>query len=401
MRSRRGIIAGLAGGGLGMAVSDKTLQWLRDAPAASAEALAALNAPPNPLPPDPLPPNPEGDMLTMIKNEDDLRSAMQAASQGTRIVVDPSSPPVTVTKKIVVPVTKTNFYFDGSGLQVATNIPGWDHLFEFQDGREGFRLKNLFVTGSYPNRECGDAFRFMSSNQGNNESFYNFSIQGLRVEHISGNAYHFMGAFEGSVDMIETNDVGGSGVVFENGPTGGGTTTQITVNNAQLSRCDKWGAEQLASSDQVTWISPKFVCNGMGGIHATNGIHYILNPQMENAGEIMVVVDSQSWAGAEIASPQLASDGAWVRNWVNPHTGPTRYIVKCPAGAVAVTGVPKLRGYGGSATQQGWLQVYYPGSQKAGVESETYPSVPLSRDAAKQQARPMEVEEKPRQARRT
>jgi hypothetical protein len=383
MPERRDVLAGLAAG----TVSEATLQWLRDAPAASAEALAALTAtPPDPIPPDPQPP--ENGMLTMINNEGDLRTALQTAANGGRIVVDPASPPITVSAKIVVPVTKPNFYFDGSGLQIGTAIASYDHLLEFQDGQPGFRLKNLFVTGDYPNRRCGDAFRFVSSNQGNNESFYNFSIQNLRVEHVAGNGYVFMGAFEGSVDMIETNDVGKTGVIFENGPTGGGTTTQITVNNAQLSRCDGWGAEQLASSDQVTWLSPKFVCNGMGGIHATNGIHMIWNPQMENAGQIMVVVDKQDWAGAEIASPQLASDGNWTRNWVTPHTGPTQYIVKCPAGAVAVTGVPKLRGYGGQATQPGWMQVWYPGSQGS-QKTDNVPSTAQSKEAAKQQARPM------------
>ena len=332
--------------------------------------------------------------MSKVSNESELRGAFQAAANGSRVVIDPTSPPITVTSKIIVPVTKPNFYFDGSGLQIATNIANYDHLLEFQDGREGFRLKNLFVTGSYPNRQCGDGFRFISSNQGNNESFYNFSIQNLRVEHISGNGYHFMGAFEGSVDMIETNDVGGTGVIFENGPTGGGTTTQVTVSNAQLSRCDKWGAEQLASSDQVTWISPKFVCNGQGGIHASNGIHCIINPQGENCGQILIVVDQQVWAGGELISPQLASDGAWTRNWV-PTTGVSRYILKCPQGAVKVSGVPKLRGYDGQAQTPGWMQVYAPGSAAA---ASVEPEVQAAEKAAppkgdKQQARAMEAQQ--------
>jgi len=370
-----------------MAVSDKTLQWLRDAPAASAEALAALTeTPPDPpIPPDPEPEPPETGMLTLINNEADLRGALHSAANGARIVVDPASRAITVTSKITVNVTRDLFYFDGSGLQIGTNIPNWDHLFEFTTGKPGFKLKNIYVTGSYPNRQCGDAFRFICAPAGNEDSFYNFFISGIRIEHVAGNGMYFQGVFEGGLDNIETNDIGKTGIVFTNGPTGGGTTTQVTCSNCQLSRCDGWGAEQLGGSDQITWISPVFVCNGMGGIHASDGIHYIVNPRMENAGEIMVVVDRQSWAGAEIASPQLASDGGWVRNWVNPHTGPTRYVVKCPQGAVQVTGVPKLRGYGGQATQPGWLQVYYPGSQRAGNEEYT-PSAP-TKDMVQQKSR--------------
>jgi len=119
------------------------------------------------------------------------------------------------------------------------------------------------------------------------------------------------------------------------------------------------------------------VNNGMGGIHATDGIHLIVNPKLENSGETIVVVDRQTWPGAEIISPQLSGDGQWVRSWVNPHTGPSRYVVQCPPGAVAVTGVPKFRGYGGPATQPGWMATYKPGSastqQKTEVESEGAP----------------------------
>jgi len=371
-----------------MAVSERTLQWLRDAPAASAEALAALTvAPPDPIPPDPQPP--EDGMLSLIGNESDLRRALESAANGARIVVDPASPPVTVTQKITIDVTKDLFYFDGSGLRVGTNIANYDPCFEFTNGKPGFRLKNLYITGSYPNRQCGDALRFICAPAGNEDSFYNFFVSGIRIEHVAGNGIFCQGVFEGGFDAIETNDIGKSGMVFTNGPSGGGTTTQVMCTNCQLSRCDAWGAEQLGGSDQVTWIAPVFVCNGMGGIHATDGIHLIVNPRLENAGEVMVVVDRQSWPGAEIVSPQLASDGAWTRNWVNPHTGPTRYIVKCPQGAVQVTGVPKLRGYGGSATQPGWLQVFAPGSQAAGQKTEAVPSTATTQQAVNQQARPM------------
>ena len=81
--------------------------------------LAATTPPPNPEPA----PIPGGTMK--INNENDLRAAFVAAASGSRVVVDPSSPTVTVTSTIQVPVTKENFYFDGQGLQIATKIPEW------------------------------------------------------------------------------------------------------------------------------------------------------------------------------------------------------------------------------------------------------------------------------------
>ena len=306
--------------------------------------------PPNPEPA----PTPGGTMK--INNEADLRQAFAAAASGSRVVVDPSSPTVTVTSTIEVPVTNENFYFDGSGLQIATQIPNFGHLLEFTNGKPGFRLKNLYVIGSYPNRECGDALRFVNAHEGNENAFYNFSITGIRIEHVSGNGIYMEGGFEGSLDVIEVNDIAKSGVVIGCGPTGGSVVCQLTISNAQMSRCDGWGAEQIQGADQVTWISPKFVNNGMGGLHCTDGLHFVLNPQGENTGETLIVVDSQNWSGAEVVSLQVASNGSWVRNWVNPHTGPTRYGIKCPPGAVTHTGVFKGRGYGGP------VELWAPGS---------------------------------------
>ena len=139
---------------------------------------------------------------------------------------------------------------------------------------------------------------------------------------------------------------------------------QLTISNAQMSRCDGWGAEQIQGADQVTWISPKFVNNGMGGLHCTDGLHFVLNPQGENTGETLIVVDSQNWSGAEVVSLQVASNGSWVRNWVNPHTGPTQYGIKCPPGAVTHTGVFKGRGYGGP------VELWAPGSAPTKTEYE-------------------------------
>jgi len=317
---------------------------------------ATTTPPPNPEPT----PTPGGTMK--ITSESDLKQAFAAAASGARVVIDPSSPTVTVTSTIQVEVTKEGFYLDGQGLQIATKIPNWGHLLEFTNGKPGFRLKNLHVVGSYPNRECGDAFRFINAQAGNENAFYNFSIQNIRIEHVAGNGMYFEGAFEGSIDVIETNDVGKTGLVFSSGSSGGSVVCQITVSNAQLSRCDGWGGEQINGADQVTWLSPVFVNTGMGGIHATDGIHLIVNPKMENGGGTMVVVDSQSWPGAEINSPQLSSDGSWTRSWVT-NTGPTKYVVQCPPGAVQVTGVPKLRAYGGPP-----LEVYAPGSTPTKTE---------------------------------
>lgn len=300
--------------------------------------------------------------MTKINNESDLRQAFAAAASGSRVVVDPSSPPVTVTSTIQVPVTKDLFYFDGSGLQIATNIPEWGHLLEFTDGRPGFRLKNLFITGSYPSRQCGDAIRMVNAHSGNETAFYNFSVQNIRIEHISGRGIYMEGGFEGSLDVIEVNDIGKSGIVIGCGPTGGSVVCQLTISNAQMSRCDQWGAEQIQGADQVTWISPKFVNCGMGGLHATDGIHFVLNPQGENTGETLIVVDSQNWSGAEVVSLQVASNGSWTRNWVTPHTGPTRYGIKCPPGAVTHTGVFKGRGYGGP------VDLWAPGSAPTKTE---------------------------------
>ena len=346
-----------------------------------------------PVPPDPNPEPPETGMLTLIKNEADLRNALIAANNGARIVVDPASSPITVTSTIALEITRPNFYFDGSGLQIGTNIAGFGHCFDFTGGKEGLRFKNIYITGSYPNRQCGDGIRFVNAPQGNNEAFYNFSISGIRVEHISGRGMYLEGAFEGSVDMVEFNDIGKSGLVISNGSSGGSTVCQLNVHNAQCSRCDGWGAEQISGADQVTWYSPKFVNNGMGGLHATDGILLVDSPQGENTGETLIVVDRQPWGGGEVRSMQLASDGAWTRNWVSPHTGPTKYGIKCPAGAVQHTGVFKGRAYG-----SGPVSLWAPGAQKAGVEQETVgPEGPSTQMAsAKPEGVPQQYIEKER-----
>ena len=299
-----------------------------------------------------------------INSENDLKQAFAAAASGARVVIDPSSPAVTVTSTIQVEVTKEGFYFDGSGLQIATNIPDWGHLLEFTGGKPGLQLKNIWITGSYPNRQAGDGIRFVNAPSGNETSFHNFILSGIRVEHVAGNGMYFEGSFEADIFGYSCNDIGKSGMVFSNGSSGGSVVCQINVYGAQLSRCDGWGAEQVNGADQVTWHGPVFVNNGMGGIHATDGIHLVINPKMENSGETMVVVDSQAWGGAEIISPGLAGDGSWTRSWVT-NTGPTKYVVKCPPGAVLVTGVPKLRAYGGPP-----LNIYAPGSAPSKTEYE-------------------------------
>jgi hypothetical protein len=320
--------------------------------------------PGEPVPPDPNPEPPETGMLTLINNETDLRQALTAAKNGARIVVDPASPAITVTQTISLEITQPNFYFDGSGLQIGTNIANFGHLLDFTGGKEGFRLKNLYVTGSYPDRKCGDGIRFVNAPQGNNEAFYNFQIGGIRIEHVSGNGIYMEGSFEGSVNGVEFNDIGKDGMVISGGTSGGSTVCQLNVHNAQCSRCDGWGAQQINGADQVTWYSPKFVNNGMGGLHATDGILLVDSPQGENTGETIVVVDRQAWPGGEVRSLQCASDGAWTRNWVT-NTGPTKYGIKCPAGAVQHTGVFKGRAYG-----SGPVQLWAPGSQAAGLDVE-------------------------------
>lgn len=304
--------------------------------------------------------------MSRINNEGELRGAFQAAADGARVVIDPTSPPITVSSKIAIAVNQDNFYFDGSGLRIGTAIASYDHLFEFTGGRPGMRLKNLFITGDYPSRRCGDAIRLINAHAGNETAFYNFIFESIRIEHIAGNGWYMEGGFEGSIVGIETNDVGKSGFVIGCGTSGGSTVCQVNIHNAQMSRCDGWGAEQINGADQVTWFSPKFVNNGMGGLHAADGIHLIYNPQGENTGETLIVVDRQNWGGAEVNSIQVASDGAWTRNWVNPHTGPTQYGIKCPAGAVTHTGVFKGRAYG-----SGPVSLWAPGSQKAGMDQET------------------------------
>jgi hypothetical protein len=328
--------------------------------------------PPDPIPPDPTPPDPGppgGNGMSRINNETELRQALQAAAGGSRIVVDPTSPPVTVSQKIVITVSEDNFYFDGSGLRIATAIASYDHLFEFSGGRPGLRLKNLYVTGDYPNRRCGDAIRLINAHAGNETAFYNFSLSGIRIEHVAGNGLYMEGGFEGSIDLLETNDCGKTGFVIGCGTSGGSTVCQVNVHNAQMSRCDGWGAEQINNADQVTWFSPKFVNNGMGGLHATDGIHMIYNPQGENTGETLIVVDKQNWSGAEVNSLQCASDGAWTRNWVTPHTGPTKYGIKCPSGAVTHSGVFKGRAYGG-----GPVSLWAPGAQTASADAYKAPN---------------------------
>jgi hypothetical protein len=165
--------------------------------------------------------------------------------------------------------------------------------------------------------------------------------------------------------MVEFNECGKDGIVISNGTSGGSTVCQLNIHNAQCSRCDGWGAQQINGADQVTWYSPKFVNNGMGGLHATDGILLVDSPQGENTGETLIVVDRQAWPGGEVRSMQVASDGHWSRSWVQ-NSGPTKYGIKCPAGAVQHTGVFKPRAYGG-----GPVSLWYPGAQKAGVEQET------------------------------
>src|SRR5262249_33105910 len=154
------------------------------------------------------------------------------------------------------------FYFDGSGLRVATNIPNWGHLFEFTNGRPGVRPTTLEVWRSYPVPQCGDACGLVLSQAGHVTWICHVYVSDVRIGHAAGKGRDCSGVFEGAFEGIETNDIGKTGMVFTNGPTGGGTTTQVTCSNCQLSRCDGWGAEQLGGSDQITWISPVFVCNG-------------------------------------------------------------------------------------------------------------------------------------------
>jgi len=361
------------------AEDDAAVKWLQDAGTQSQYILAKVGQ--GTTPPDTGNGSItiQGGNMAKPRNEDELRTLLQNAA-ATPVMIDPTTPEITCTDTIDI-IVHDNYRFYGNGLKlkfpgVSTSKPG----LKFHGAAYNVLVHGIKVFGDYPSPSLSDAFQFIADEL---NGFWHMNLDDLRAEHNGGNGFLFSGIFEGQASNCWTNGCMGNGAVFEN--AAGNTMTQFNTYNFQMSRVNGWGIVQQNSADQVSHYGPVFVCNGLGGLYAPNGLHLVDNPKGENCGETLITVDNPNWPGGEVRSPQLASDGHWVRPGVSG-AKVSRYVVRCPPNAVTVTGVPKLRGYGGP------VDLWAPGSQKAGVEQEEYSSDPLTREAKanQQQARPMQ-----------
>jgi len=307
-------------------VSDAALQWLRDAPARSAEILAALEAPPEPEPGPEPPPN-GGSTMDKPTNTDELRACLQHYADNSMVgMLDPATR-VEVTSTIEIAqrsAAGTPWGVNGNFAKLYWRGPAGHDVLRYVgvDGQSnrGLTIERLMIDGNDPwfNQTGAAACLNLSAPLGDNGPLYKFTIRDVFTACAKNGIVLEGGVYEGMLENVHAENCSEDGIFMRHmnlGQPGQGVVSNILLIHPNSSR--NFGAGILAVYS-VYVIGGSFILNGNGAIRAPDGLRGALMCNGENtAGKegAAFVVPSNGY-GSVIQLCEGSSDGSThCRKW--------------------------------------------------------------------------------------
>jgi len=314
-------------------VSDEALQWLRDAPARSAEILAALETPPpdppEPIPPDPepIPPQPSGDDMDKPTTSDELRACLQRYADGNYVgMLDPTTR-VDITDTIEIAQRANSgapWGVNGNYARLTYKGPAGRDALRFigvQDvSNRGLTIEKLVIDGSdpYMNKTGADACLRLSAPLGDYGPLYKFTIRDVFTMCAVNGIVIEGGVYEGMMENTHAENCTGDGILLRHlnlGQSGQGVVSNVVMLHPNASRNLGAGINTVYS---VYIIGGGFILNGNGAIRGADGVRGIIACNGENtAGKegAAFVVPSNGY-GSVIQMCEGSSDGSThCRKW--------------------------------------------------------------------------------------
>jgi hypothetical protein len=296
-------------------VSNAALQWLKDAPALSAEILAALQTPP---------PTIEAGM-DYPQTESDLRALLQSyASNNVVGMLDPRTN-VTVSNTLVVSQTTNSgkpWGVNGNFATIKYAGPAGHDLLKVvgSPSNRGLTIQNLTLDGGDPNLNGQGALACLrlSAPQGDAAPLYKFTVENVFTMEA---AYGFVlegGVYEGALINCQAENHSKDGCMMQHmnlGQPGQAIVSNILMVGPNMSRNLGAGIRPVYS---VNIIGGSFVLNGDGGVHAADGCRVIAYCNGENTAgpeQAAFVVPSNGY-GSVVDTCEASSDGmTYCRKW--------------------------------------------------------------------------------------
>jgi hypothetical protein len=294
-------------------VSDATIKWLQDAPAASAEALAALTA----APPDPEPPMPSDSPFDRPTNADQLKDCLQTAADEFRVaMLDPRT--VIDLDKTVTIQQRSN---DGSSWGVNGNhahinwVGPWGEDMLVYQGLNGIANRQLFIEklnlygGGYEAQSIARFCLKVYAPDGDPGSIYKFTLRDIFTTYADYGIGIVGAVFEGLLDNCHGESHRMDGLYMESTGLDGMAPWSIVSNvmcvHPNFSRNLGAGIRTVNSAN---FLLGSFVNNAEGGIVAPDGLRVAAFCNGENTGESLFVVPYNGW-GSYLLDNSASTNG--------------------------------------------------------------------------------------------
>lgn len=227
----------------------------------------------------------QGGSLARPANETELLALLQGvASSGGGLAFDGSTPPVHLTKTLVVNLSDVGdggIYINGNGLRLTSDIKdGTTAAIRFIGATRFLTLTgfNLYG-GGFDTPGCGNGWEIIAS--GGDIALCTFS--NLVASWCGGDGFVFQGAvFESDTYSLKAKDCKGSGCTYSGA---GGVVSNMMMYGSSLSRNNNYGLNLINGAESVDLIGGSFITNGLGGVQGP--IRNAICGNGENTGEFM------------------------------------------------------------------------------------------------------------------
>jgi hypothetical protein len=308
-------------------VSERAMQWLRDAPDLSAEILAALSAQPEPPDPEPEPIPPTESDMDYPKTESELRQCLQSYADND--IVGLLDPRTKVELSSTIEIVKhaasgSPWGVNGNYAKVNWRGPAGHDVLRYigkQDvPNRALTIERLVINGGdpYMNRTGAKACLNLSAPLGDAGPIYKFTIRDVFAMEAEYGVVLEGGVYEGMMENVHAENCTKDGIFMRHmnlGQSGQGVVSNVLLIHPNCSRNLGAGINCVYS---VYIIGGGFILNGNGAIRAPDGLRGAIMCNGENTAgpEGAAFVVPHNGYGSVINLCEGSSDGSThCRRW--------------------------------------------------------------------------------------
>jgi hypothetical protein len=280
----------------------------------------------------------QGGSLPRPTDQASLQALLRSvAANGGTLMLDPSTPPITVTGTITVPLSpKGNdlgmrFFFNGLQL-LSANRDNATPCIKFAGAMWNLTIKDLYVNGGsdgWSTPGCGNGIVIDGSTgtDTNNQGIWMCRFENLWASRCGGHGIYFKGPiFEGTANGLTGMANLGSGIVFD-GIVRNLASFHVYQSNSRGNKLYGVDLQNTATgASGINMVGLSVVNNGLGAVNAPRGIALLLAADIENSGEPAINMPSSSWSSA-VAFCRLSSEGHQIEG-NQPLAQPSIHLIK-------------------------------------------------------------------------